>query len=88
MEYTIGSFNLCHFSYKSTNSESKNINRIADIIVREGFDVVALQEVNSISALDKLWKRALGTGEWDYKWEEPRFYNSKYREGYAGKLWI
>lgn len=83
MEYTIGSFNLCHFSYISTNSDRKNIYRIADIIVREEFDVVALQEVNSISALDKLLMSALGTGEWDYKWEEPRVYNSKYSEGYA-----
>lgn len=46
MEYTIGSFNLCQFNFTSTENMKKNSTRIADIIVKEGFDVVALQEVN------------------------------------------
>ena len=83
MEYTIGSFNLCQFNFTSTENVKKNSTRIADIIVREGFDVVALQEVNSRLALEACLMSALGTGEWAYKWEEPRVYNSKYREGYA-----
>ena len=83
MEYTIGSFNLCQFNFTSTENVKKNSTRIADIIVREGFDVVALQEVNSKLALEACLMSALGTREWDYKWEEPRVYNSKYREGYA-----
>lgn len=60
-EYFIGSFNLKDFNIKGENHSNnlnppKDIKTVADIIISEGFDVVALQEINSKMALNELVK--------------------------------
>ncbi len=91
-KFNIGSFNLYKYSYKSDNEIRKDIRRIASII-RDDFDVVALQEVFSESAF-KLLLRALG-GNWEGRWASPKTsidankdsakkpMNSQAAEGYA-----
>lgn len=60
MSYIIGSFNLRDFNFanKSSDGDNETINRdfkkIAQIIIEEKMDVVALQEVNSEFALKYL----------------------------------
>lgn len=60
MSYIIGSFNIRDFNYANKSDDGEEIdrdfNKIAEIIVREKFDVIALQEVNSESALNYLVK--------------------------------
>ena len=67
--FTVGSFNLYKFSYRSDDTIRKDISRIAAII-NENFDVVALQEVFSAGAMNLLLKE-LG-GNWGGKWASPR----------------
>ena len=60
-EYCIGSFNLKDFNVKKDKSSNnsnppKDIKTVADIIISEEFDVVALQEINSKEALNELVK--------------------------------
>lgn len=60
-EYCIGSFNLKDFNIKKDKSYNnsnppKDIKTVADIIISEEFDVVALQEINSRDALNELVK--------------------------------
>lgn len=45
MSYTIGSINTLKMDYKSNDETHKSFKRIAEIIKREQFDVIALQEV-------------------------------------------
>lgn len=55
MSYHIGSFNIRDFNYSNTSSDGEKLkrdfNKIAQIIVEEKFDVVAIQEVNAESPL-------------------------------------
>lgn len=67
--FTLGSFNLYKFSYRSDATIRKDISRIATII-NDNFDVVALQEVFSEGAM-KLLLKELG-GDWDGRWASPR----------------
>ena len=46
MEYKIGSFNMRNLG-KSALGDERDLRKIAEIIRKEGFDVVALQEVLS-----------------------------------------
>lgn len=54
--YVIGSFNMRHFSGVGTH----NINKIAEIIRNENFDIVAMQEVKRQMPIDLLKKRLPG----------------------------
>ena len=60
MSYNIGSFNLRDFNLSKESTDDtgeklkRNFDKIADIIVREKFDVMALQEINSEFALNYL----------------------------------
>lgn len=58
MSYHIGSFNIRDFNYSNTSSDGEKLkrdfNKIAQIIVEEKFDVVAIQEVNAESPLKHL----------------------------------
>lgn len=60
MSYRIGSFNIRDFNYsnqaKDGESLNRDFNKIAEIIIREEFDVVGIQEVNSESAIRHLTK--------------------------------
>lgn len=61
MSYHIGSFNVRDLNYANRSSEGEELKRdfekIAEIIVKEDFDVVALQELNSESALRYLTQK-------------------------------
>lgn len=82
MDYIIGSFNLYKLNLESNENVKKNYSRIAEIIDKENFDVIALQEITSKMALERLLMPELGTNEWDYAWQQPKPYSS-YNEGYA-----
>lgn len=53
MEYKIGSWNLRHFSHTGTH----DMRKIAEVITKEGFDVIALQEVKTREAVQYLLKK-------------------------------
>ena len=79
MSYIIGSFNL----RKMANTDKKNINAIAGIILQEHMDIVALQEVFRPEAIGKLIQ-ALGPLEWELSWKNPEKNESNNaNEGYA-----
>jgi endonuclease/exonuclease/phosphatase family metal-dependent hydrolase len=78
MSYTIGSFNTRQFSGVGTH----DIGIMADIILSERFDIVALQEVKRQEALELLKKRLPG---WDGRHGRPG-YDSAGDLGF-GYLW-
>ena len=59
-KYVIGSFNLRDLNFSNISNDdtheklSRDFAKIAEIIVKENFDVIALQEINAPNALDKL----------------------------------
>ena len=81
MSYRIGSFNMCNFSYQSDNEIRKDISRICDII-RDNFDIVAIQEILSEGALRNQLLRNLGPA-WDGRWASPRAKSTQASKGYA-----
>ncbi len=58
MGYCIGSFNIRDFNFSSQASDGEEMKRdfkkIADIIIKENFDIVAIQEVNAEIAIKYL----------------------------------
>lgn len=60
MGYCIGSFNLRDFNFSNTSSDGmseklkRNFEKIAEIIITEKFDIVALQEINAPLPLEYL----------------------------------
>ena len=65
------------------NTDKKNINAIAGIILQEHMDIVALQEVFRPEAIGKLIQ-ALGPLEWELSWKNPEKNESNNaNEGYA-----
>ena len=54
MSYRIGSFNIRDFNITNTQSDERDFDLIAEIIVKEQFDVVAIQEVNAERAIKHL----------------------------------
>ena len=88
MEYKIGSFNVHNLNYSSKKEEGRTAERfkgIAEIIKKEEFAIVALQEVLSDGALDQVM-RALGDdARWKFAWETKASNNEsdKRGEGYA-----
>lgn len=83
-DYTIGSFNICKFNYAGLRKDGKgkDFDRIADIIRNEHFDIIAIQEAKSESAIRHLVKDKLGELEWDWKWALSDNHD-KYDDGYA-----
>ena len=60
MGYIIGSFNLCNFNMTATEDFHKNLDRIAEIIRNQRFDVVALQEIVGSETYLKSLTRRIG----------------------------
>lgn len=83
MGYVIGSFNMLKMNLQHNKESAKDFRKIAAIIKREGFDVVALQEVLNESVLKQRLLPALGMREWDGCWLSPDPYTSSSNEGYA-----
>ncbi len=83
MSYKIGSFNVCKLSFESNHEKQtrKNYEKIAEIIRVEKFDIVALQEVYSESAI-RILIPFLGVG-WDYRWITSLKGDPRAAEGYA-----
>ena len=81
MEYKIGSFNMYKLSYQKDKEISKNYGILADMILTERFDILALQEVFNEGAIKMLVNR-LGT-DWDYVWVQPLSKSIQAQEGYA-----
>lgn len=81
MEYRIGSMNMYKFNYRSDSEISKNYQIIADLIVREQFDILAMQEVFNEGCILTL-KRYLGPN-WAYVWAQPKSKFVQAAEGYA-----
>ena len=98
MDFSVGSFNLCKFSYQSDKEIKKDIKKIAEIIRESEFDIVALQEVMTPGVLDRETEvitlngpargllQELGTQEWDSVWAQPKSEKTNTAEGYA-VLW-
>lgn len=77
MSYKIGSFNMMKWAPIS----KKSLEKIAEIIRKENFDIVAMQEVLSKEAVKELIKRHLPG--WDYRWNTPNSFSYNASEGYA-----
>lgn len=81
MEYRIGSFNMYKFNYRRDTEISKNMRKLADIIVSEKFDIIGLQEVFNEGVLTHL-KGLLGP-YWSCVWAQPISKSVQAAEGYA-----
>ena len=73
------------FSLQSDNEIRKDIGVLSRIIQDNRFDIIALQEVFSPNALDRLLNH-LGRYEWEGVWDSPRSFSSVAAEGY-GFIW-
>ena len=82
MSYVIGSFNVMKLSVQPDKETNRDFGRLADIIKRENFDVVALQEVFTSEAISQKLLRELGEREWDFCWDRPQSLGTS-AEGYA-----
>lgn len=91
MGYHIGSFNIRDFNFSNQSRDGEKIGRdfekIAEIIIKEKFDVVAIQEVNAEIAIKHLTnvlnKNKNLTIEWEYCYGAPLPGKTKDPEGYA-----
>lgn len=82
MGYKIGSFNMFKFqAYRADDEIRKNLDIIADIIISEQFDIVAMQEVFGKRPMDMILAR-LG-GSWQGAWAQPNSRSVQAAEGYA-----
>ena len=78
MSYVIGSFNLLDFNISMRNAndgeERKDFQKISKIIIEEKFDIVALQEINSLLALkylvEQLNRMSCCQGMYDFSFGE------------------
>lgn len=77
----IGSFNLYKFSYQSDKDIRKDLSKIAQAIRDGGFDILAMQEVFHLAAIDRLMAY-LGPG-WTSAWASPPSRSAQAAEGYA-----
>ena len=82
MSYIIGSFNLYKFSGQHDGEIAKNFQKLADIILSEKFDAVALQEVNTDFPLVHGLMPRLGKN-WKMKWLSTEGSSHDHAEGYA-----
>jgi len=75
VEYKIGSFNVKNLNYSSEKVDEKTVKRsfetIAEIIKKEEFAIVALQEVLSGGAMQRIMQLLGKNGRWQYRWERP-----------------
>lgn len=92
MSYRIGSFNLKNLGQTAMGKEHpRDLAKIAEIIRKEDFDVVALQEVLSegkaLSWEQDRLKRSilyeLGASDWDFAWAHAESEKDPRSEGYA-----
>lgn len=82
MAYQIGSFNMYMFSFQSDDKIRKDMEHICEMI-RDNFDIVAIQEIFNPGALTDRLLKYLGTNEWEGYWAQPRSKSVSAAEGYA-----
>ena len=83
MSIKIGSFNLYKFHGESNEKSNKNLEKIAEIIKGEKFDIIALQEVfTDPSKNPKPLMKYLG-GKYGCIWKDSSGKYNTYKEGYA-----
>lgn len=87
MGYIIGSFNISKMNLRHNENSGKDFRRIAEIILSERFDIVALQEVLTRNALvySGALKSYLGP-DWNIRWAYSEGVSHGAAEGYA-YLW-
>lgn len=83
MKCRIGSFNIQKLNFVSTPTSAKDFKKIAQIIYREGLDVVALQEALTPIAVKRIWEYLPNKSKWDYRWDSPHYSTANGKEGYA-----
>ena len=76
-KYKIASFNMFKFSAYT----NKDVAKIAEHINAEGIDILAIQEIFSKAAMDRLLT-ALGP-KWEGRWDSPNSRSVSAAEGYA-----
>ncbi len=86
MALTIGSLNLCNFSSNTNRVFAKNYDVVAEVIVKSGADVLALQEIIDQQSIDNLIGKLRVSGGANREWRA--FFDKKQtwrnnREGYA-----
>lgn len=82
MSYKLGSFNMYKFqAYRSDETIRKNLDNIANIILTEEFDIIAMQEILGKSPMDMILRR-LGNN-WEGAWDKPNSKSVQASEGYA-----
>lgn len=88
MEYKIGSFNMRNLG-KSALGDERDLRKIAEIIRKEGFDVVALQEVLSEGQAFYTSTHTKNSilmelgNDWDFMWANAEGKKDPRGEGYA-----
>ena len=81
MAFKVGSINMYKFSLQADEEINKDLRKIANVILEEEFDIIALQEVFNDLAVRRLLSE-LGT-TWDCVWEAPISKSRQSAEGYA-----
>lgn len=82
MGYKLGSFNMFKFqAYRANEEIRKDLDRIADIIYTERFDIVAMQEIFGETPMNMILAR-LGK-HWTGRWKAPNSKSPKAAEGYT-----
>ena len=85
-KYVIGSFNVRDLSYSTKDEDigdDKSVRRDYEgigKIIRDHFDIVALQEVNNENVLKHVFPACSG---WEYRWEQAKSKGADSDEGYA-----
>ena len=81
MSYRFGSFNIRKLNLESNKESRKDFSKIAGIIKKYDFDIIAIQEVFSSLAVDAII-RELGEHSYGFVYDKPRRAIND-REGYA-----
>lgn len=83
MGYKLGSFNMYKFqAYRSDDKIKKDLDKIAEIIYTEKFDIIAMQEIFDEKPMNMILQR-LGVSKWKGAWAKPNSRSSQAAEGYA-----
>ena len=90
MSYKIGSFNLLDFNLKSDEESKKNFEKISEIIIKENFDILVVQELLAPFAMktlvDVLNKNRKFNQQWCYCYGDSKSRN-EHKNEYPSFIW-